>query len=252
MGGVPVSGVHSPFIALACVAIGLENLFGVCSELDDALCDAPARHRVRRAAFRWAPGSVLVVALSSMTILVGAGPYSSAATRSFCAFAGASVLLGWVTQVFGFVPCLLIDEKRKDVARFDLGCCWKETTQPERIISGPPRVRSRRDSFVLEQLSDTDHPAAIADETWNDTGDEARCPPCSPAAALVGKNAPTQPSSSCWYGTSHGTGELSLPLPRSPPRVRNDVSERGAGRNNGQDCHQTKRPDVHQPRSRHE
>ncbi|CAM9136241.1 unnamed protein product, partial [Ectocarpus sp. 12 AP-2014] len=155
-------------------------------------------------------------------------------------------------QVFGFVPCLLIDEKRKDVARFDLGCCWKETTQPGRIISGPPRVRSRRDSFVLEQLSDTDHPASIADETWNDTGDEARSPPCSPAAPFVGKTVPTQPSSSCRYGTSHPMGELSLPFPRSPPRVRNGGSERGAGRNNGQDCLQTKRPDVHQPRSRHE
>ncbi|CAM9110814.1 unnamed protein product, partial [Ectocarpus sp. 13 AM-2016] len=93
-----------------------------------------------------------------------------------------------------FVPCLLIDEKRKDVARFDLGCCWKETTEPGRIISGPPRVHSRRDSFVLEQLSDTDHPASIADETWNDNGDEARSPPCSRAAPFVGKTVPTQPN----------------------------------------------------------
>lgn len=29
MGGVPVSGVHSPFIAVVCVAIGLKNLVSV-------------------------------------------------------------------------------------------------------------------------------------------------------------------------------------------------------------------------------
>lgn len=92
-----VASFHPQFTTSS--PVYLLRKFGLCSELDDALCDAPARHRVRRAVMRWAPGSVLVVALSSMAIVVGAGPYASAATRSFCAFAGASALLGWVTQV---------------------------------------------------------------------------------------------------------------------------------------------------------
>ncbi|CAN0151038.1 unnamed protein product, partial [Scytosiphon promiscuus] len=125
MGGVPLPGLHLTFIAIFCVAIGLMNMFGLCAELDDDLCEVPATRRVYIAASRWVPGSALVATLAFLAVIAGAGPYSCTATRTFCAYAGASVLLGWVTQVFGLVPCLLLDERRRDAGRCELAFCSK-------------------------------------------------------------------------------------------------------------------------------
>lgn len=73
--------------------------FGLCSELDDAAYDAPARHRVHNAASRWVKGAVLDATVSTMVMIVGGGAFSSSAIKSFCAYAGAGIMLGWTTQV---------------------------------------------------------------------------------------------------------------------------------------------------------
>lgn len=73
--------------------------FGLCAELDNAAYDVPARHRVGGAASRWAPGAVLGATVSTMVMVVGGGAFSSSATKSFCAYGGAGIVLGWVTQV---------------------------------------------------------------------------------------------------------------------------------------------------------
>lgn len=73
--------------------------FGLCAELDDAAYDVPARHRVHSAASRWVSGAMLDAAVSIMMMVVGFGAFSSSATKSFCAYGGAGILLGWITQV---------------------------------------------------------------------------------------------------------------------------------------------------------
>ncbi|KAK3100784.1 hypothetical protein FSP39_025281 [Pinctada imbricata] len=130
---VSIVGVM-PFLV---IGIGLDDVFVLMSGMSDACADPSfggSDKTIAKTLFLALKSSGIAITITSLTDFLAFGIGGSSvflSVKNFCITTGIAVLFCYLNQLFFFVPCLVINERRVEENRHFLLCCKRLKSKEE-------------------------------------------------------------------------------------------------------------------------
>ena len=126
--GGNVAGVHNlmPFLL---IGIGVDDMFVIANAVDQVPFSKDPNERLIKA-MRHAGPSITITSFTNALAFYFGSTTSLVALKSFCQFAGVSIVMLYVTVVLIFTPAMAWDTRRINAKRGDCCgiCCCSEDT----------------------------------------------------------------------------------------------------------------------------
>ena len=130
MVGVPATLIIFEIIPFLVLAVGVDNIFILVQtyQRDKRRKSETVEEQIGRVVGEVAPSMLLSSITESACFFLGALS-GMPAVKAFALYAGMALLVDFVLQITAFIALMTLDIKRQENKRFDILCCFKESSK---------------------------------------------------------------------------------------------------------------------------